>query len=95
MAHQMAGGEFAHFSGADDEDCLSFQCSENLFCEFDRHRRDRHGRRPDGSFAADTLGYGEGAAEELVELSADGAYGTGRGVGFLDLAENLGFADHH
>ena len=52
-------------------------------------------RRPDGGLAAHALGYGKGAAKELVELSANGADGAGRGIGFLDLAENLGFADYH
>ena len=31
MSHQVAGGEFAHLAGADDEDRLPFQRPENLF----------------------------------------------------------------
>ena len=95
MGHQVAGSEFAHLAGADDEDRLPFQCPENLFGEFDRDRGDRHGRRSDGGLGAHALGDGEGAAEKLVELSANGTYGARRGIGFLDLSENLGFADDH
>ena len=95
VGHQVAGGEFAHLAGADDEDRLPFQRAENLFGEFDRDRGDRHRRRSDGGLGAHALGDGEGAAEELVELSANGAYGAGGGVGLFDLAENLGFADDH
>ena len=91
----MSSGKFAHLAGADNENRLPFQRSEDLLREFHGHRRDRHGRRPDGGLAAHALGYGKGAAKELVELSANGADGAGRGIGFLDLAENLGFADYH
>ena len=41
------------------------------------------------------LADGEGTAEELVELSADGTGGTSGGIGFLNLAENLRLADYH
>ncbi len=91
----MPGGKFAHLSGADDEDRFPFQCPENLFGEFDRDRRDRDRRRSDCGLATHSFGDGEGAAEKLVELSADGADGAGGGIGFLNLAENLRLADYH
>ena len=42
VGHQVAGSEFAHLAGADDEDRLPFQGSENLFGEFDCNRGDRY-----------------------------------------------------
>jgi hypothetical protein len=41
VSHQVAGGEFAHLAGADDEDRLPFQRPENLFGKLYRDRRDR------------------------------------------------------
>ena len=95
VGHQVAGGEFAHLAGADDEDVLALQRAENLFGQFHRDRGDRDRRRSNGGLAAHALGDGEGAAEELVELSANRTDGAGGGIGFLHLAENLRFADDH
>ena len=93
--HQVAGGEFAHLAGADDEDRLPFQRAEDLLGEFDRNRGDGDRRRSDGGLGAHALGDGEGAAEKLVELTANRAYCAGSRVGLFDLAEDLGFADDH
>ena len=41
VGHQVAGGEFAHLAGADDEDGLPFQRPENLFGQLDCDRGDR------------------------------------------------------
>ena len=46
-------------------------------------------------FGADLFGDGEGALEERFEVSGDGAYFAGDGVGLFDLAEDLGLADDH
>ena len=95
MRHQVAGGEFAHLAGAHDEYRLPFQRPENLLSQFHRDRRDRHRRRSHCRLAAHALGYGEGAAEKLVKLAADGSHGPGRRVSFLHLAQNLRFAHDH
>src|SRR5579862_2187696 len=91
----MAGGEFAHLSGADDENVFSLQRAEDFLCQLHRDRCDRDRRRSDGSLTAHPLGDGEGATEQLVELSADCAYSARRGISFLDLPENLRFPDDH
>ena len=41
VGHQVAGSEFAHLAGADDEDRLPFQSPEDLFGQLNRNRRDR------------------------------------------------------
>src|SRR4029077_6506756 len=95
VGHQVACGELAHLACANDKDFLALQRSENLLREFDRNRSNRHRRCSDGSLAAHALGDGKGAAEELVELSADSAHSARGCIGFFYLPENLRLAHDH
>ena len=74
---------------------LPLQRAENFFGQFDRDRRNRNRRGSDCSLAAHALGDGKGAAEKLIELSANRADRARGRVGFFYLAENLRFADDH
>src|SRR5579862_8328060 len=95
MSHQVASGEFAHLAGADDENVLSLKRAENLFCKFDGYGGDGHRRRTYGGFSTNAFGDGEGAGEELIELSANRAYGAGCRISLFHLAEDLRLADYH
>src|SRR3974390_1414728 len=91
----MAGGKFAHLSGADDEDVLSVQAPENLFRQFDGTRSNRPRRRSNGRLGSYAFGPRERAAKKLIQLSAHGPDGAGCRVSLFYLAENLGLAHHH
>jgi hypothetical protein len=53
------------------------------------------GRRSNRSFRAHPLGHRESAAEELIQLPANGSDRTSSSVGFLNLPKNLRLAEHH
>ena len=95
LLDEVAGGEFAHFAGADEEDGAALQRSEDLAGKFDRDRCDGDGVGADGGFSADTLGGGEGGLQQMFELAGDGAGSARDGEGFFDLAEDLRLADDH
>ena len=61
------------------------------------HRRRRHADRmgADLGGSAHFLGHGEGALEELVQGGAQRAGGVGLAHGLLELAQDLGLAQHH
>ncbi len=71
------------------------EAAEDLAGEVYGYRGYGDGVGADLGLGADALGYGEGALEEGVEGSGYGAYLAGYGVGFFDLAEDLGLADDH
>jgi hypothetical protein len=95
VGHQVAGGEFAHLAGADDENILALQGSKDLFCQLHRNRGDGNRGRAHRSLAAYPFRHRERAGEEPIKLAADRAHGAGGGIGLLYLAKNLSFADHH
>ena len=78
MRDQMAGGQFAHLTGADDEHVFALKRAEDFLRQFYSHRRDGNRRRSYFGFRAHSLGDGEGTCEELIELSAHGADRSGR-----------------
>ena len=92
---QVPRRQFAHLSGADQVNVLALQRSENLLGQFDRDRGHRNGRRAYRGFRAHSLGYGESAGQQQIQLRVHRAYGARRRIGFLHLAENLRLADHH
>ena len=69
LLDEMAGGEFAHFAGANEEDGAALQRSEDLAGEFDSDRSDGDGVGADGRFGADALGRGEGGLQKMFELA--------------------------
>jgi len=91
----MAGGEFAHFAGADEEDAAAFEGSEDFAGEFDGGEGDGDGAFADGGFGADAFGDVEGAGENGIEILTEDALLFGQRPGFFQLAEDLGFADDH
>ena len=64
---EVSGGEFRHFSCADDEDLLAAEGAEDLASEVDGDRGDGDGGGADLGFGADALGDGEGFLEQGVE----------------------------
>ena len=95
MRHQVTSCEFAHLASADDKYVLAVQVAEDLLGKLYRNRSNRHGRRSDRGFRTDALGYREGTAEELIELSANGTDGSCSRISFLHLTQDLRFAHHH
>ncbi len=73
LLHEVAGGEFAHLSCADEEDGAAVERSEDFAGEFDGDRGDGDGVGADGGFGADALGGGEGGLEQMFELAGDGS----------------------
>ncbi len=91
----MPSREFAHLPCSDQIDALAVQAAEDFLGQFNGHRSDRDGRRPDGRLCPHALGHGKGAGEQLIELGAHRSNGAGGGVGFLYLSQDLGLAYYH
>jgi len=95
MSQEMAGREFAHLAGADQQNMLALQRTENLLGQLDGHGSDGYGGGTNGSLAADTLGDRECASQQGVQLGMNSAHGAGQRVGFLHLSQDLWFAHYH
>ncbi len=95
LLDEVARGELAHFACADEEDGAAVERTKDFAGKFDGDGGDGDRVGADFGFSADLLGRGEGALEKVFKLAADGARGASDGEGFLDLAENLRFADDH
>ena len=74
---------------------LAMQRSENLLGQFHRDRGDRDRRGTHCGLRAHPLGDGKGAGQQQIQLRVDGAHRPRGRIGFLHLAQNLRFADHH
>ena len=94
-AAQVAGGQFAHFAGADDHDGAVVERAENLARQFHRGVADGDGHLADAGLGAHALGDAEGAAHQAVQPAAERAAILGGGVGGLELSQNLRLAHHH
>ena len=95
LLDEMAGGKFAHFACADEEDGAALERAEDLARHFNGDRSDGDGVGADLGFGAGVFGGGKGALQQMFELAGDGAGGAGDGEGLFDLAENLRLADDH
>jgi len=95
LLDEVARGQIGHLARADDEDGLALQAAEDLAREVDGDGCDGDGRAADLGLGADALCDPEGALEERIERGGDGPDLARDGVGLLDLAEDLGFADDH
>ena len=69
--------------------------AEDLARQFHGGVADRDRHLPDAGLGTHPLGHAEGAGHQAVEPAAERAAILGRGVGGLELAENLRLADHH
>ncbi len=87
--------QFAHLARADDHHGAVGERAENLARQFHRGvaHRDRH--LPDAGLGAHPLGHAEGAAHQAVQPAAERSAILGRGVGGLELSQNLRLAHHH
>jgi hypothetical protein len=95
LLHKMAGGELAHLACADKKNSTALQRAEDFLRHFHGDRSDGNGVRADAGFAAGFFCGGESALQEMIELAADSAGGTGHCEGFLDLPKDLRLADDH
>ena len=95
LGGEMVGAQLDHFAGADEQHVLLVDAGEDALRQ--AHRGGGHGHRigADGGGAAHFLGHREGALEQLVQQRAHGAGLLGGFHRLLELAENLGFAQHH
>ena len=91
----MARGQLRHLARAHDHDGAVGQRAENLARQLHRRVADRNGHLADAGLRAHPLGHAEGAGDQAVQPAADRAAILGRGVGGLELAQNLRLADHH
>ena len=94
-AAQVARGEFAHLAGAHDHDGAVVERAEDLARQFDGGIADRDRHLADAGLGAHALGDAEGAGHQAIQPAAERAAILGRGVGGLELSQNLRLADHH
>ena len=92
---QVARHQADGLASADQQRLAAVQVGEDLLGQ--AHRGKRHGYRvlADGGVGTHGLGGAEGGLEQTPEQRADGAGLARYGVGRLELAENLRFAEHH
>ena len=97
LADEVADGELGHLAGADEQDVLVGERTEDLARQIDRDRGDGDGadepiwvslRTFLATEKADCSRRSSEAAEAAPTVAGDG-------VGLFDLAEDLGFADDH
>ena len=92
---EMPCGEADHLAGAHQQRGAGAQIRVDAARETDRRGGDRDGVGADAGLGADALGGRKGGLEELVERRAGAAALLGKPVRFLQLAEDLGLAEHH
>ena len=92
---QMSGGQLGHFSGAHQHGAVLVHVAENALGQLHGRIADGNGAGGNGGFCAHALGYGKGLVQQAVENDAHAVGGNGLAIGSLELAENLGFAQHH
>ena len=92
---QGARGFLTGLARADDHDLPFVQRIKNFLRQFHGHGGDGDTAALDVGLGADLLGHLEGALESLVQPRAGVPVLEGQVVGFLELAEDFGFAEHH
>ena len=73
----------------------SLQFAEDALGEFDSSGRDGHGASAEFGFGADAFADFERALEKAIEYRAGGTVFVSDAIGFANLAEDFGFAEHH
>ncbi len=91
----MLHGQLRHLSGPDEQGALALQGAEDFAPQFDRGIADRDGAVADAGFRTDALGDKKGLMEQPVEDNPGRFLFRGDAVSLFDLAEDLGFAQHH
>ncbi|MCY1236029.1 hypothetical protein D9M72_486650 [compost metagenome] len=84
-----------HLARADKQHALGRDAFKNPLRQPHRGRGHRYGMRADLGLAAHFLGHREGALEQLVQVRPQRAGLAGRAHRVLELAQDLGFAQHH
>ena len=92
---QVIRREFAHFSGADEENIFSLEAAEDFLGQLHGGIGYGDGRSADGGLPAHFPRHSQGLRDDGVERSVQGADLARDGVGLFHLAEDLGFAEDH
>ncbi len=95
MRGEVRGGELDHLSRADKQHVLLANARVNMFRQADCRGGQRNRGRADVSLGAHGFRHREGALEKLVEEEPERARCLRRAHRLLELAEDLGFAQHH
>ena len=92
---QVLGRQFPHFARAHHAHGLALEIAQHLLGQFHGRVADAHRALVDGGLAADALAHVDAGLEQVVEVEVDAVVLDGHAVGFLDLSEDLHFAQYH
>lgn len=92
---QVPGAQADHLAGADQERGMVVKIGEDAPREVGCDGGDRYRLRADEGIGPDPLGGGEAAGEQSIQSMPDMAVLERERVGLLELAQDLGLADHH
>ncbi|SOZ14370.1 hypothetical protein CBM2609_A170033 [Cupriavidus taiwanensis] len=92
---KVGGAQFDHLARANKQHALGRDAFEDPLRQPHRGRGHRHRMRADLGLAAHFLGHREGPLEQLVQVRAERAGFAGGAHRVLELAQDLGLAQHH
>ena len=92
---EVADEQLAHLPRADDSDRGAGDVLEKLLGEFDGYAGDANALSGNAGGSVNFLTGGKGAVKKTVEDFVGALSGSGQGVTFLDLGEDLSFAYDH
>ena len=95
LAREMPGAVLDHLAGADHQHRQPIDLTEDLVRQLERGERQRHRVVADAGLGAHDLRGLERMLEKAVQNGAEGLVLLGGLPGLLDLADHLGFAEHH